>query len=65
MTATTPRAFADDPDGFVRVPVPLRVGVEKDLVVDHAIKFLRELDEVMAAGSMAILKVEPPPPEAS
>jgi hypothetical protein len=60
VTARPPRAFFDE-DGTIRVPVPLRTGVEKEAVVDAAIEYFRELDRVMEAAQMSFRKGDPPP----
>jgi hypothetical protein len=57
-----PRAYIDDDDRSVRVPILLRVGVEKDAVVAHAVAQLREVDGLMRAAGMTPLKGAAPPP---
>ena len=54
-----PRAYVDDDDGAVRVPLLLRTGVEKDAVVAYAVKQLGELGEMMAASAMPLLNGVP------
>ena len=54
-----PRAYVDDEDGAVRVPLLLRTGVEKDAVVLDAVKQLGELGEMMIAGGMPVLNGVP------
>lgn len=59
--ADPPRAYLDDEDRAVRVPLLLRIGVEKDLVVLDVVRQLRELDEIMMAAGMTALSGEAPP----
>lgn len=60
VNARTPRAFLDD-DGAIRLPVPLRTGVEKQAVVDASIEYFRGLDRLMLAAGMSLRNAEPPP----
>ncbi len=50
-----PRAYVDDEEGAVRVPLLLRTGVEKDAVVLDAVRQLRELGAMMVAGRVPVL----------
>jgi len=63
VTLDPPRAYIDDDDRAVRVPVLLRAGVEKDAVVEHAVAQLREVEGLMRAAAMTPLKAAAPPPE--
>ena len=54
-----PRAYLDDEDGAVRVPLLLRTGVEKDAVALDAERQLRALGEMMVAGGMPVLNGAP------
>ena len=58
-----PRAYLDDADRAVRIPLLLRTGVEKDLVILDVIRQLRELDDIMRDGGMTPLTRAAPPAE--
>jgi hypothetical protein len=60
MTAEPPLAFTAD-DGSPQVPLVLRTGVEKDALVDDALRQLRAIDELVAGAGMKPLKGEVPP----
>ena len=54
-----PRAYLDDEDGAVRVPLLLRTGVEREAVVLDAVRQLRALGERMVASGMPVLNAVP------
>lgn len=61
MSMDPPRAWCDDEDGAVRVPLRLRAGAEQGLVVADVVEQLRELDTLMASAGMPLLKGATPP----
>ncbi|TAK27422.1 MAG: hypothetical protein EPO40_17540 [Myxococcaceae bacterium] len=61
MSMDPPRAWGDDEDGAVRVPLRLRTGVEQDAVVADVLEQLRELDGLMSSAGMPLLKGAAPP----
>lgn len=58
-----PRAYVDEDDRVVSVPILLLAGAEKDAVVKHAVAQLREVDALMRAAGMSPLKAAAPPSE--
>ena len=61
--AEPPRAYLNDDDRCVRVPLLLAVGVEKEAVVASVVEQLRELDALMRASGMQPLVGAAPPAE--
>lgn len=61
--AEPPRAYLNDDDRCVRVPLLLPVGVEKEAVVASVVDQLRELDALMRASGMQPLVGAAPPTE--
>jgi hypothetical protein len=60
MTADPPLTFMAD-NGSPQVPLILRAGVEKDALVDDALRQLRTIDELVTGAGMKLLKGEDPP----
>jgi hypothetical protein len=61
--ADPPRAYVDDADRGVRVPLLLPAGFEKPAVVSKILEQLRDLDAAMKDGGMKTLATESPPVE--
>jgi hypothetical protein len=60
LGAEPPRAYVNDANGWIYVPVLLAVAVEKDRVVADAVRQIRELDEVLRLAGLPPLKGEAP-----
>jgi hypothetical protein len=60
--ADPPRAYLDDEDRSVRLPLFLPCGVEKDVVIATVVRQLREIDSLMRAAGMPPLAGAAPPP---
>lgn len=61
LSADPPRAFGDEDDGAVRIPLLLRTGAEKSAVVGGVVDQLRELNERLAAANLPPIQSVPPP----
>ena len=61
--ADPPRAYVDDTDRGVRVPLVVPAGAEKPMVVSKILAQLRDLDAAMKDGGMKTLANESPPVE--
>jgi hypothetical protein len=55
-----PRAYIDDSDGVIRVPLLLRAGVEREAVIEGVVQQLTALDAKLRAAGLAPLGATPP-----
>lgn len=55
-----PRAYIDDSDGYIRVPLLLRTGVEREAVIEGVVHQLAALDAKLRAAGLAPLGATAP-----